>query len=172
MRASLKVSWDDAYLYFRVSQTARSTETIEAPSVEALTRHWWDFEDVILNFDPGRGLTSTAATPEITLGWSSIGRTNLVLSPDLTSDELHVTTSGRAAEADRTIEGRVSWAGLNRVYGFTDAADKWPAVGRKLGCQPLLVDGTFSRQAYIGGARYVKPSGYDRNSRTLVLAGS
>jgi hypothetical protein len=42
-------------------------------------------------------------------------------------------------------------------------------AGAKIGCQPLLVDGTFRRQAYIGGARFRRPTGYDADSCTLVL---
>ena len=172
MRASLRFAWDDRNVYFQVRQTAPATETIQAPSGAELARHWWDFEDVVLSLDPGRGFTSVAAVPEMTLGWSSTEQKDLVFCPDLTADDLQVSTSGTARASDRTIEGRVSWAGLNRAYGYTASEEMWPREGRKLGCQPLLVDGTFRRQAYIGGARYVKPSGYDRNSRTLVLAGS
>jgi hypothetical protein len=172
MQASLQFAWDPRYVYFRLKQTARSTEIVEAASAEDLRQHWWDFEDVVLSLDPGRGLTSVAAVPEITLGWSSAEKRDLVFSPDLSPDELQVRTSGRAEEANRLIEGRIAWKGLNRAYGLTAAMDCWPIAGGKLGCQPLLVDGTFRRQAYIGGARYAKPSGYDRNSRTLVLAGS
>ena len=169
MRATLQFAWDDRFAYFRVTQTAQSTETIQAPSAKELALHWWDFEDVVISLDPGRGLTSVASVPEMTLGWSSKGESNLVICPDLDAKDLQVQTAGTAHDGNRVIEGKVSWSGLNRAYGYTSADALLPAVGRKLGCQPLLVDGTFKRQAYIGGARYSKPSGYDPNSRTLVL---
>jgi hypothetical protein len=172
MRATLQFAWDDQFVYFKVKETAPATETIQAPSAKELAQHWWDFEDVVLSLDPERGLTSVATVPELTLGWSSTGQKDLVTCPDLGADDYHVETSGQAKDADREINGRVSWQSLNRAYGYTSLADRLPAVGRKLGCQPLLVDGTFRRQAYIGGAPYIKPSGYDHNSRTLVLAGS
>jgi hypothetical protein len=172
MRATLEFAWDDQFVYFKVGQTASATETIQAASAKDLAQHWWDFEDVVLSLDPGRGLTSVAAVPELTLGWSSTSLKNLVFCPDLGAGDCDVQTSGQATDASREIYGRVSWKSLNRAYGYTGSADGYPAVGRKLGCQPLLVDGTFRRQAYIGGARYVKPSGYDSNSRTLVLGGS
>jgi hypothetical protein len=171
MRAALRFAWDDQYLYFDVTQTAPATETIEAPTGKELGRHWWDFEDVVLTLDPGRGITSVADVPEITLGWSSKGQTDLVLCPQLNPDEVQVATTGQARYANRNISGRVLWSALDRVYGFTAPSDHLPVAGAKLGCQPLIVDGTFNRQAYIGGARYAKPSGYDQNSRTLVLAG-
>jgi hypothetical protein len=171
MRASLRFAWDDKFLYFQVNQTAAATELIEAPSLEELMRHWWDFEDLTFDLDPGRGLTSVATVPAITLGWTSTGRRDLAYSPDLNPGDIAIRTSGQGAKANREIDGRVSWDRLNEVYGTTAPGDRWPAAGRKLGCQPLLVDGTFKRQSYIGGARYARPSGLDKNSRTLVLAG-
>jgi len=171
MRATLQFAWDDGFAYFRVKQTTPSTETIQAPSSQELARHWWDFEDVVLSLDPGRGLTSVAAVPEITLGWSSTRQNDLVFCPDLDAKSLEVRTSGTAKDSNRQIDGKVAWSALNRAYGFGATDERLPAAGRKLGCQPLLVDGTFKRQAYIGGARYTKPSGYDKNSRTLVLVG-
>ncbi len=171
MRATLRFAWDKRFLYFQVKQTAPATELIEAPSLEEMNRHWWDFEDLTFDLDPGRGLTSVAMVPAITLGWSSTGRRDLAYSPDLNSGDIQIQTSGTAKEADREIDGRVSWACLNEAYGTNSPADRWPVVGRKLGCQPLIVDGTFNRQAYVGGARYTRPSGLDTNSRTLVLAG-
>jgi len=169
MRATLQFAWDDRYAYFQIRQTAPATETIQAPSTLDFARHWWDFEAVAFGIDPGRGLTSVASVPDITLGWSSKGQTDLVLCPDLSLKDVQVQTSGTAQNADRKIDGKISWVALNRAYGYDATDERLPAVGRKLGCQPLLVDGTFRRQAYIGGARYTKPSGYDRNSRTLVL---
>ncbi|MDR3688253.1 MAG: hypothetical protein P4L46_02655 [Fimbriimonas sp.] len=169
MRATLRFAWDDRYAYFRVQQNAPSTETIQAPSREELALHWWDFEDVVISLDPGRGLTSVASVPGITLGWSSEGQNDLFLCPDLGAKDLEVQTSGTAKGSNREIEGRISWNALNRAFGYVASGERLPATGRKLGCQPLLVDGTFRRQAYIGGARYTKPSGYDQNSRTLVL---
>jgi hypothetical protein len=169
MRATLRFAWDDRFAYFQIKQTSPATETIQAPSARELATHWWDFEDVSFSLDPGRGLTSVATVPEVTLGWSSKAQTDLLLSPDIDAGDLQIQTSGSAKDANREIDGRISWKALNRAYGFGASSECLPAVGRKLGCQPLLVDGTFRRQAYVGGARYIKPSGYDQNSRTLVL---
>lgn len=169
MRANLQFAWDDRFAYFRVIQTSPATETIQVQSVKDLASHWWDFEDVVISFDPGRGLTSVASVPEITLGWSSKGESGLVFCPDLDNNDLEVRTSGNSQKANREIDGKISWRALNHAYGYGASDQPFPALGRKLGCQPLLVDGTFKRQAYVGGARYTKPSGYDQNSRTLVL---
>ena len=170
MKADISFAWDARYLYFHVKQTAPSSELLEAPNRSELSRHWWDYEDVSFDLDPGRGQYSVAAVPVITLGWSSKDRADLAFSPDLEETDLPIQTLGSSSKSDREISGKILWTSLNKVYGLQGSGDRWPTVGQKLGCQPLLVDGTFRRQAYIGGARYTKPSGVDRNSRTLVLA--
>jgi hypothetical protein len=167
MRAELRFAWNRDNLYFRINQTAPSTETIEAPTTAELQRHWWDFEDVVLNFDLGRQEFAVATVPEVTVGWSSSAIQNLAYSPDI--DRITTTTSGDAKRADRTITGKVAWADLHRVIGVQKSLSDIVRVGAKIGCQPLMVDGTFRRQAYVGGARFRRPTGYDADSCTLVL---
>lgn len=169
MRADLRFAWDPTYLYFRIDQKAPATETIEAPSVAELQRHWWDFEDVVLNFDPGRERIPVANVPEITVAWNSNATTGMAFSPDLDPSDLEVKTYGKSASSTRQIEGRVAWSALNKAFGFRRPLDEIIRPGAQIGCQPLMVDGTFKRQAYIGGMRYTRPSGFDVNSRTLVL---
>ena len=168
MKATLRFAWDDDNLYFQFRQTAKSTETLEVPSATELEKHWWDFETVAMDLDPGRGLFSVAAVPDITFGWSSAEAKDLFICPNLQPGAIQSHTSGSANRSNRVIEGRIAWSDLNRLYGVK-GKERWPATGRQLGCQPLLVDGTFKRQAYIGGMKYRKPSGLDKNSRILVL---
>ena len=166
MRAELRFAWNKDNLYFRINQTAPSTEVIEAPSTAELQRHWWDFEDVVLNFDLGRQEFAVASVPEITAGWSSTAIQNLAFSLDI--DRIETVTSGDAKSANRTIIGKVAWADLYRVIGVRKPMSDVIRVGAKIGCLPLMVDGTFRRQADIGGARFRRPTGY-ADSCTLVL---
>ncbi|AIE87934.1 hypothetical protein [Fimbriimonas ginsengisoli] len=169
MRAELRFAWDKRYLHFRLDQRAPSTATIEAPNVAELRRHWWDFEDVVLSLDFGREKIAVANVPEVTVGWSSRRLKNLAFSPDLTGIE--TTTNGTASASNRIIFGKIAWTDLYRASGVRMPLNQLVKAGAKIGCQPLLVDGTFKRQAYIGGARYTRPTGFDKNSRTLVLEG-
>lgn len=168
MKASLKFAWDDQFLYFRVLQMTPSTQVIEAPTAAELEKHWWDFEDLFLDFDPIRNHFSPATVPGINVGWSSNWAVNLAFSSDLPADGFSVLTRGTSDSHSRAIFGKLKWSALDDAFGVKS---DWRKPGAALGCQPLLVDGTFKRQGYIGGAQYTRPTGYDENSRTLVLGG-
>jgi hypothetical protein len=167
MRADLRFAWNDRYLFFRLDQRAATTEKIEAPSVEELRRHWWDFEAVGLNFDAGRDAFPVASVPELTVGWSSTGAKDLAFSPDIA--RIETETAGTAEGGDRTIRGRITWADLYQAVGVSKPIRELLVPGMRIGCQPLIVDGTFRRQAYLNGKPYTRPTGFDRDSRTLVL---
>jgi hypothetical protein len=169
MRADLRFAWNDRYLLFRIDQRAPATETVEVPNSTELQRHWWDFEAVVLNFDVGRQKLPVACIPEVTVGWSSQHAEGLAFSPDLPT--LETETGGTAKAANRFVTGRIPWADLWHAIGVRRPIAEVIKSGAKIGCQPLLVDGTFRRQAYLGGARYTRPTGFDANSRTLVLEG-
>ncbi|MGV3616803.1 MAG: hypothetical protein ACO1SV_15865 [Fimbriimonas sp.] len=170
LRAGLRFAWNESHLFFRIDQQTPGTETTEAPSAAELRKHWWDFEAITLSFDFGRQRFATASIPEIVLGWSSTGTRDLAFSFDM--ERIETRTSGSSQGANRVIEGKIRWADLHRAIGVRKPLSTLVRPGAKIGCQPLTIDGTFRRQAYIGGAQYVRPSGYDANSRTLVLAGS
>ncbi len=169
MRADLRFAWDSKYLYFRLDQRARSTETLEAPNVAELAKHRWDFEHVELSFDPSRETFPLAGVPEVNAGWSSVGQRNLAYSDDLPVRTIETTTTGTAAKADRSIQGRVAWTALYKAFGTNEPLARIVRAGSKIGCQPLLTDGTFRRQAYLNGKPFTRPTGFDRDSRTLVL---
>lgn len=169
MRADLRFGWDADFLYFRLDQRAPATETLEAPSRAELIKHRWDFEHVELSFDPSRETFPLTRVPELSAGWSSTGQKNLGYSDDLPADALQTTTGGSAANADRWIEGRVAWKALYQAFGTNQPLSAIVRPGSKIGCQPLLTDGTFRRQAYLNGKPYTRPTGFDQDSRTLVL---
>ena len=167
MKADVQFAWNDQFLFFRIQQNSPATQTIEAPSLAELQKHWWDFEDVVLSFDAGRESFAVANVPELTLAWNSHGARNVCFSPDL--EGVQVSTTGTASEADRTISGKIAWKAFYRAIGAHVPLSQIVRPGSKIGCQPMMVDGTFRRQAYVGGARFTRPSGFDSNSRTLVL---
>ena len=169
MRADLRFAWDAKYLYFRLVQRAPGTEMLEAPDIDELRKHRWDFEHVELSLDPSRETFPIAAVPEISLGWGSQGQKDLAYSDNLPLSAIQVVTSGTAAAANRAIQGRIEWAALYRSFGTNEPMANIVRRGAKIGCQPLLVDGTFRRQAYLNGKPYTRPTGFDRDSRTLVL---
>jgi hypothetical protein len=169
MRADIRFGWDERYLYIRVDQRAPATKTIEVPSPAELAKHPWDFENVILNLDPSRGRFPAAYTPEFTLGWSSTGRTDLTASAFLAPGSIEARTTGTADAANRVIEARIAWPAIHASLGTKTPLKSYLKPGLEIACQPLLTDGTFERQAYVGGARYARPTGWDVNSRTLVL---
>lgn len=169
MRADLRFGWDADFIYFRLDQRAAATETLEAPNRGELRKHRWDFEHVELAFDPSRETFPVTRIPEFSVGWSSTGRTDLVYSDDLPDRAFQVKTLGEASNANRVIEGKVAWRELYRVLGTPRALADIARTGSKIGCQPLLTDGTFRRQAYLNGKPYTRPTGFDRESRTLVL---
>lgn len=166
MRADLRFTWNERGLQFRIDQRATSTKTVEAPSDAAMKRQWWDYEAIVLEFDPGRDRFAVATVPEVVLGWSSTPGPAPAFSPDL---PVSVRASGSAKAANRRLEGEIAWADLRRACGVKRPWEGFVRIGAKIGCQPLTVDGTFRRQAYVGGSQYNRPSGFDDRSRTLVL---
>jgi hypothetical protein len=43
------------------------------------------------------------------------------------------------------------------------------APGFRFGCEPLLVEFSHTRQSFVGGAQYAKPTGRDANSIDIIL---
>ncbi len=169
MRADLRFGWDRTYLYFHLDQRARATEIVEASNVGELKSHRWDIEHVELSFDPSRETFPLTGVPELSVGWSSIGLPNIAYSDDLPDGSILTTTAGTAARADRTIEGKIAWKALYRAWGTNEPLGAIARKGARIGCQPLLTDGSFRRQSYLNGRPYTRPTGFDRDSRTLVL---
>jgi len=168
-RADLRFAWDEHYLYFQLTQTAKATETVEAPSVAELRRHRWDFEHVELMFDPSRDKFALTSVPEASIGWGSKGLANLAYSDDMPEGAIETTTSGTSDKSDRVIEGRIAWSALYKAFGTNEPLSNIVRRGSEFGCQPLMTDGSFRRQAYLNGKPYTRPTGFDKDSRTIVL---
>jgi len=169
MRADLRFAWDAQYLYFHLDQTAKATETLEAPNLAELKKHRWDFEHVELMFDPSRETFPLTGVPELSLGWSSKQVAGLAYSDDLADSTIETMTTGNAKDGNRSIEGRIKWSALYRALGTHEPLAHIVRPGSRISCQPLLTDGTFRRQAYLNGKPYTRPTGFDHDSRTLVL---
>ena len=177
-RADLRLAWDDRYLYVLVRQTAMAQEIREAPDAEALHDRPWTLEDVGLTLDLARRREGSGGAPpfatagdvQVTLGWASEPKPGIIVSPSLPESGLSVAASGSAARGDRVLEARIAWRELfvSATNGARDGSG-FVRPGYRFGLQPLLVDGTHERQSWIGGGQYVAPTGYDRNSRTVVL---
>jgi hypothetical protein len=169
MKAAISFAWTSDKLWFRFKQVGPTTEMIEAPTLAELEKHFWDFECVALNFDAGREQMAVANVPEITLGWSSMTASNFAFSPDIAG--FSVTTAGTAAANDREIIGSIPWQSLYKAIGMAQSLSDWVKPGMKFGVQPMIVDGSWKRQAYMNGKPYTRPTGFDRDSLTLVLKG-
>ena len=169
MRAELRFAWDERALHFLFRQTAPGSEDTEAPSRAELRKHRWDYDHFELSLDPSRETFPLATLPEVVVGLSSTGRADLAYSDDLPDGALSVRTSGTAAGASRVVTGHVAWVDLYRAFGTRESLGRIVRRGARIACQPLLVDGSFRHQAYLNGKTYTRPTGFDRDSRTLVL---
>jgi hypothetical protein len=169
MRAELRFGWDESSLYFAFRQTAPGTENTEAPDRAELRKHRWDFDHFELSLDPSRETFPLTAVPEVMVGLSSTGRKDLIYSDDLPDRAFAVSTTGTAARADRKVTGRIAWADLYRALGTREPLRTIVRRGSRIACQPLMVDGSFRHQSYLNGKGFIRPTGFDRDSRTLVL---
>ena len=80
---------------------------------------------------------------------------------------------GTAEAGNRVIEARISWRGLIELTfgGNEKLAAQLGTIGPGLrfGADPLLIEMNHTRQSYVGGGQYIKPSGTDGNSIDVVL---
>ena len=87
--------------------------------------------------------------------------------------EIHSVTSGSADAGNRIIEARLPWAMLigHATSNRPQLAERLGAigVGFRFGCEPMLIEFNHTRQSFVGGAQYIRPSGRDANSRDIVL---
>ena len=169
LRADLRFGWDASSLYFRLEQKAQGVENTEASNRAELRKHRWDFDHLELSFDPSRETFALTSIPEVTVGLSSTGRTDLAYSDDLPDAAFLATASGTAKAADRVVQGRITWRDLYRAFGTREPLANIVRPGARIACQPLFTDGSFRHQAYLNGKPYSRPNGFDRDSRTLVL---
>jgi hypothetical protein len=127
---------------------------------------------VNLYLDLGNGRRASLGDFVLQLAWQSGAKRNVAFSaqaPDDGSAKIIAATGGTAQAGDRVIEARVSWTGLAKAaFGEqATAADVKP--GMTLGCEPALVEMNHTRQSFIGGSQYQRPTGTDPNSTDIVL---
>jgi hypothetical protein len=173
LRATLQCAWDDDYLYVLVKQVAKGQKH-EAADAADLHKAPWDFDAVWLFLQPGNGELPVVNDVIVTMGFSSLSAHDLFVSDQLEgTGVVQTATSGNADDGSRVIEGRIAWEAINGAAfnGINDLMQQVgrPAVGMRVGLEPMLVEYNHTRQSFVGGAQYRRPSGRDANSRDLVL---
>jgi hypothetical protein len=176
LRSELRFAWDERFLYLLVRETPGGDRPKEAPDAATYRAAPWDYQGVGLYLDAARGRIPSNGDLVLWLGFSSSGRTDLWSAPDLAdaaASGFRVATGGSAAMNDRTIVARISWDALldQATAGSRTIRTRLgrPGPGYRIGCQPLLVDGGWQRQSFLGGDQLACPSGRDANSRCILL---
>lgn len=171
LEADVSFAWDDTYLYVLVRQTKPGRDAHEAADVAALSEAPWDFDAMNLYLDLGNGSQPSLGDFVLNLGFGSDQQRDLAFSsqaPDDGSARIASVCSGTKEAGDRLIEARVAWKGIAvAAFGESDAYMAKP--GSTIGCEPMLVEMNHTRQSFIGGSQYQRPTGTDANSVDLVL---
>lgn len=172
LEADLQFAWDDEFFYVLVQQTAKGEKVREASDLAAYTSAPWEFDSIALHMDIGNGRIPTVSDVVLSLAFSSTGAKNVYNLP-IDSAEVRTATSGSAEAGDRVIEARVPWSAMIN-YATNERAELAQRLGEigpgfRFGCEPLLAEFSHTRQSFIGGAQYEKPTGRDANSRDVVL---
>ena len=176
LKATVRYAWDDQYLYILCQQTAKGQDTHEAPNVAAFSAARWDFDCVWVHLDLANGHVPSLGELVFAAAFNSSHSPDLFYAPEAPEDgsaNIQTATSGTADAGNRVIESRISWKGLTELTfgGNEKLAAQIGKIGPGLrfGADPLLVEMNHTRQSYVGGAQYIKPSGTDSNSIDVVL---
>ena len=176
LEADLRFAWDDEFLYVLVKQTAKGEKVHEIEDAAAYSYAPWDSDGVWLHIDLANGRLPSVGDVVFALSLNSKKKSNLFDAPALTMrgpTRAATATSGTADAGDRVIEARIPWAELvaHATNGRPALADRLGkiAAGFRFGCDPMLVEFNHTRQSFIGGAQYIRPTGRDANSRDVVL---
>jgi hypothetical protein len=172
LEAELRFAWDEQFLYVLAKQTAKAEKVNEAADKTAYAAAPWDFDGVWLHVDMANGRIPTVGEFIVALALNSSGAANLFNASD-DAGRVESATSGTHDAGNRVIEARIAWSAL---IGFAtnnrpDFAERLGGVapGFRFGCDPMLIEYNHTRQSFIGGAHYAKPTGRDANSRDIVL---
>jgi hypothetical protein len=176
LQANVRYAWDDDYLYILCQQAAQGKDAHEAPNVTAFAAARWDFDCVWVHLDLANGRLPSMGELVFAAAFSSSRLPDLFFAPEAPengSANIKTATSGTADAGNRVIEARISWRGLIELTfgGNEKLAAQLGKIGPGLrfGADPLLVEMNHTRQSYVGGAQYIKPSGTDNNSIDVVL---
>lgn len=179
MECDLRYAWDDDFLYILVQQTKPAARVHEAENLAALSAAVWDFDGIWLHLDMGNGRLPSIGDLILSLAFSSTAAQDLYHAPAVggsTTARIQVATSGSAEKSDRVIEGRIAWAGLldHTFNNRKELTDRFGPIrpGLRFGCEPSMLEYNHTGQSFIGGAQYRKPTGFDANSRDIVLENS
>ncbi len=171
LRANLSFAWDDEYLYTLIQETHRGKDVHEAADALQLGNTPWDFDTVNFYIDLGNGKRASLGDFVWQLGFGSDGQRDLAFSsqaPDDGTANLQSVCSGKATSGDRRIEARVAWKGI-AAAAFGQGSPYRAEPGLTIGCEPMLAEMNHTRQSFLGGSQYQRPTGIDANSIDLVL---
>jgi hypothetical protein len=176
LEADVRFAWDLQYLYVLVEQRTPARRVHEAPDAEKYAAAPWDFDGVWLHLDLANDTLPSIGDVICSMAFSSNNARNIVHAPALSGvdgAELEVATSGTAQANNRVIEAKIAWKGLvNHAFnGRQKLVDQFGGVrfGVRVGCEVSILEFNHTGQAFIGGAQYRKPTGFDENSRDILL---
>jgi hypothetical protein len=171
LKAAASFAWDDEFLYVLVRETQKGKDAHEAKDVAAFSTTPWDFDAVNLYIDLGNGRRASLGDFVLNLAWESGGQKDVSFSPQAPDDgtaQISSATSGTKEKGDRIIEARIAWKGIASA-AFGEGVKPEIAAEMTIGCEPALVEMNHTRQSFIGGSQYQRPTGMDANSTDLVL---
>ncbi len=175
MEAAVRFAWDSDFLYILVQQTAPAARVHEAPDLTKYSNATWDWDSAVMNFDIGNSKLPCIGDFVFHMAFNSSGASDLFFAPsgDPKESRVHTATSGSAEKGNRVIEARIAWSGLigYAFNGNKDLNAKFGQIkpGLRFGCEPMIAEYNHTGQSYIGGGQYKKPTGFDVNSRDILL---
>lgn len=171
LRADVAFAWDPEFLYVLVREVHQGRDAHEAATLEAFAAAPWDFDATSFHLDLGNGTRPSIGDFVLHLGFGSDGQRHLAYSPQAPDDgsaRIESVCAGSRAQGDRVIEARVAWKGIAAAaFGGRGGFEAKP--GTTIGAEPLLIELNHTRQSFIGGSQYQRPTGMDANSLDLVL---
>jgi hypothetical protein len=172
LEAEVRFAWDEQFLYVLARQTAKGEKVQEASDAAAYSGTPWNFDGVGLYIDIANGRMPTVGEFVVSLALNSANAADLY---DATARAPHVrsASSGTADSGDRVVEARVAWP-VVWEYATNNRPDVARRIGTigpgfRFGCELRLIEFDHTRQSYVGGSQYTKPSGRDVNSIDIVL---
>lgn len=177
MKAQLSFAWDEHYLYARLIEVAGAKQSVEATEASAYQAGPFAYDGLALFFDWDNsndgapqgdynvwlGLNSRGDAQLITARPPSTERTTRAACPNSV-----VETAGTAAQGNRRILARIAWSDIERNLPYYARGERLPPIaGQRFGLEPLLLDGGYKGQQFIGGG--TMPTGDDARSLDLIL---
>jgi hypothetical protein len=176
LELDVRLAWDDQNLYILAQQTAKGEKVNEIPDAAAYRYAPWDSDGVWLHMDIANGRLPSVGDFVLALSLNSKAGTDLFEAAGPSAEEakqIHTATSGAADAGNRVIEASVPWKILIE-YATSNQPKLAERLGKigpgfRFGCEPMLIEFNHTRQSFIGGAQYIRPTGRDENSRDIVL---